>query len=89
MLTPVYTKKFEKDLARARKRGNDLEKLKEIIRALVNEESLNPRCRNHKLRGNYQDRWECHIEPNWLLIYLIDGDRIVFERTGTHSDLFT
>ena len=88
MLTPVYTRKFEKDLAKARKRGNDLEKIKEVIRALINEEALNPRCRNHKLRGDYQDRWECHIEPDWLLIYMVDEDRIIFERTGTHSDLF-
>ena len=89
MLTPVYTKKFEKDLTRARKRGNDLEKIKEVIRVLINEETLNPRCRNHKLRGNYQDRWECHIEPDWLLIYKIEEDRIIFERTGSHADLFT
>jgi len=88
VLTPVYTRKFEKDLAKARKRGNDLEKIKEVIRALINEEDLNPHCRNHKLRGDYQDRWECHIEPDWLLIYMVDEDRIIFERTGTHSDLF-
>ena len=89
MLKPVYTKKFEKDLARVRKRGSDLDKIKVVIRALINEETLNPRLRNHKLRGNYQDRWECHIEPDWLLIYKIEQDRIIFERTGTHSDLFT
>jgi mRNA interferase YafQ len=88
MLVPVYTKKFEKDLARALKRGSDPAKIKEIIRALVNKESLNPRCRNHKLVGNYQGRWECHIEPDWLLVYKIEEGRIIFERTGTHSDLF-
>jgi mRNA interferase YafQ len=88
MLTPVYTKKFEKDLARAKKRGNDLGKIKEVLRALINQENLNPRYRNHKLRGNYHYRWECHIEPAWLLIYKREGDRIFFERTGTHTDLF-
>jgi mRNA interferase YafQ len=88
MLTPVYTKKFEKDLARAKKRGNDLGKSKEVLRVLINQENLNPRYRNHKLRGNYQYRWECHIEPDWLLIYKIEGDRIFFERTGTYADLF-
>ncbi len=89
MLTPVYTKKFEKDLAKSRKRGNDLDKIKAVIKALINQETLNPRYRNHKLRGNYQDRWECHIEPDWLLVYKIEEDHIIFERTGTHSDLFT
>ena len=88
MLSPVYTKTFQKDINRAKKRGNDLWKIKEVIRALINQENLNPRCRNHKLSGNYQYRWECHIEPDWLLIYKIEGDRIIFERTGTHADLF-
>jgi mRNA interferase YafQ len=49
---------------------------------------LDRRFLNHKLKGNYADCWECHIEPDWLLIYLIKNPQIIFVRTGTHSDLF-
>ncbi|MHC4325679.1 MAG: type II toxin-antitoxin system YafQ family toxin [Planctomycetota bacterium] len=88
MLTPVYTRQFERDLKRVRKRGNNLEKLKIIVRSLLNEEALDPIHRDHKLIGNWQGRRECHIESDWLLIYKNEIDRIIFERTGTHSDLF-
>jgi mRNA interferase YafQ len=88
MLTPTYTKQFERDANRMKKRGKTLEKLKIIIRSLVGEEPLDDIHRDHKLIGNWKGRRECHIESDWLLIYLIEFDRIVFERTGTHSDLF-
>jgi len=65
-----------------------LEKLKIIIRSLLGEESLDAIHRDHKLIGNWKGRRECHIESDWLLIYMIESDRVVFERTGTHSDLF-
>jgi mRNA interferase YafQ len=55
---------------------------------LTNEESLDPKFRNHKLTGDYKDHWECHIEPDWLLIYRLTKTEIIFERTGSHSDLF-
>lgn len=88
MLTPGYTRQFEQDLKLMLKRGKDMEKLKILIRALVDEEKLDPIHREHKLIGNWKGRRECRIESDWLLIYKIDPDRIVFERTGTHSDLF-
>ncbi len=88
MLTPVYTRQFEKDIKRMNKRGSNLEKMKIIIRSLVREEKVDPIHRDHKLIGNWAGRRECHIESDWLLIYKTDGDRIVFERTGSHSDLF-
>lgn len=88
MLTPVYTRQFEKDVKRMNKRGSNLEKMKIIIGSLVREEKLDPIHRDHKLIGNWKGRRECHIESDWLLIYKTDGDRIVFERTGSHSDLF-
>ena len=88
MLKPAYTKQFEKDLKRMLKRSKDKEKLKKIIVKLINEEPLGNKFRDHKLIGNYKDRRECHIETDWLLIYKLGGDRIIFERTGTHSDLF-
>ena len=88
MLTPVYTRQFERDLKRIRKRGKNLEKLKIIVRTLLAEEALDPIHRDHKLIGNWQGRRECHIESDWLLIYKYEMDRIIFERTGAHSDLF-
>ncbi|RLB30578.1 MAG: type II toxin-antitoxin system YafQ family toxin [Deltaproteobacteria bacterium] len=88
MLTPVYTRQFEKDVKRLERRGKNLEKLKIITRSLVAEEQLDPLHRNHKLIGNWQGRRECHIESDWLLIYKTEEGRVIFERTGTHSDLF-
>lgn len=88
MLTPVYTKQFERDVKRMKKRGNNLEKLKIIISSLLNQEPLDDIHRDHKLTGNWKGRRECHIESDWLLICLAEPDRVVFERTGTHSDLF-
>ena len=88
MLTPAYTKQFERDTKRMKKRGKDLEKLKIIIRSIVAEEPLDGIHRDHKLIGNWKRRRECHIESDWLLIYMLEADRVIFERTGTHSDSF-
>lgn len=88
MLTPTYTKQFERDTNRMKKRGKNIEKLKIIIRSLVVEELLDDIHRDHKLIGNWKGRRECHIESDWLLIYLVESDRVVFERTGSHADLF-
>ncbi len=88
MLTPVYTRHFEKDVKRIEEREKNLEKLKIIMRSLVAEEPLDPLHRNHKLIGNWQGRRECHIESDWLLIYKTEEGRVIFERTGTHSDMF-
>jgi mRNA interferase YafQ len=88
MRTPVYTQQFERDIKKAKKRGKNLEKLKIIARTLIESKKLDPLQRDHHLVGNYTGRRECHIEANWLLIYKIDGERIIFERTGSHSDLF-
>ena len=89
MLTPVYTTRFRKDLRLAEKRGKNLQKLKLVMETLVSGEQLDPIHRDHGLLGKFQDRRECHIESDWLLIYKLDNDRIIFERSGTHSDLFT
>ena len=88
MLTPVYTRQFERDSKRMKKRRKKTEKLKIILRSLIEEEELDPIHRDHKLIGNWLGRRECHIESDWLLIYKMEDDRIIFERTGSHSDLF-
>ena len=62
--------------------------LKEIMDKLAKEEKLDARHRDHKLTGDYKDHRECHIEPDWLLIYRTTLREIIYERTGTHSDLF-
>lgn len=83
-----YRKKFVKELEKQRKRGKDIKKLREVIEILANEKPLPPRYKNHKLVGNFKDRWECHIEPDWLLIYKLADHELTLERTGSHSDLF-
>ena len=88
MLKPSYTKQFEKDWKRIQKRGKSKEKLKTVLSVLINKEQLPQKHRDHKLIGNYKGRRECHIEPDWLLIYKITESNIIFERTGSHSDLF-
>ena len=88
MLKPEYTTKFKKDLKIAKKRNLDIELLKNIIRKLCNEEPLPQKNKDHILSGEWTGCRECHISPDWLLIYQIGNGMIVFERTGTHSDLF-
>jgi mRNA interferase YafQ len=88
MLIPSFTNQFGKDLKKMERRGKALGKIKKVIRKLVNEERLEPKFKDHKLIGNYQGRRECHIESDWLLIYKLIDTEIIFERTGSHSDLF-
>jgi mRNA interferase YafQ len=88
MHTPVYTRQFERDIRKAEKRGKNLGKLKIIVRTLIEGGKLDALHRDHQMAGNYAGRRECHIEGDWLLIYKIEKDRIIFERTGSHSDLF-
>ena len=88
MHTSVYTKQFERDIKRSQRRGKNLEKFKIIARALLAGEPLDAIHRDHRLVGNYTGRRECHLESDWLLIYKTEESRLVFERIGTHSDLF-
>ena len=81
---------FKKDLKLAAKRGYKIELLTEIIKKLANGEVLEPKYKDHQLSGNFGFYRECHIQPDWLLIYEIDGEQLILilSRTGTHSDLF-
>ncbi|MFC1843076.1 type II toxin-antitoxin system YafQ family toxin [Candidatus Dependentiae bacterium] len=88
MLVAIYQKRFEKDVRKAKKRSNDMDKLKNIILKILEGESLPEKNRNHKLKGKFEGYWECHIEPDWLLIYKKTSETIIFVRTGTHTDLF-
>jgi mRNA interferase YafQ len=88
MLIPIFLRVFEKEVEKSKKRGKDLEKLKVIIELLVEEKPLSVKNRNHKLKGDFKDYWECHIEPDWLLVYKKTSTEVIFARLGTHSDLF-
>lgn len=88
MLDISFTNQFKKELEKQKKRGKDPNRLLNVAYRLANEEQLESKYRNHKLVGNFKGRWECHIEPDWLLVYYKDNNKIIFERTGTHSDLF-
>ncbi|MDH4444990.1 MAG: type II toxin-antitoxin system YafQ family toxin [Akkermansiaceae bacterium] len=82
------TSQFKKDFKRIKKRGKDLSRIKEVVSAIVNSEALEERHRDHALSGNWSGSRDCHIEPDWILIYRVDEDYLFLERTGSHSDLF-
>lgn len=83
------TGRFEKELSRAHKRRKNTDKLWAVVEMLENDQPLPAKHWPHKLKGQWHGLWECHIEPDWLLIYdLIDDDKVTLMATGTHSDLF-
>ncbi|MCL1819256.1 MAG: type II toxin-antitoxin system YafQ family toxin [Oscillospiraceae bacterium] len=90
MLFLHTTKKYRKDRNLCKKRGLKIELLDEIIQTLREQKPLAPKHRDHELTGDYNGFRECHIQSDWLLIYLIDGKKLILtaSRTGTHSDLF-
>ena len=88
MLVPVRSSQFKRDIRKARARGKDLSKLRALLELLIKQELLAARHRDHPLRGNWKGYREAHVEPDWLLIYHVEGDELHLVRTGTHSDLF-
>jgi mRNA interferase YafQ len=87
-LNLYYTTQFKKDYKRIKKQNKDLVKLKIVIENLIKGNLLEPRYRDHPLSGNWEGHRDCHIEPDWLLIYRITADSLYLERTGSHSELF-
>lgn len=90
MLTIVRSNHFLKDLRIAKKRGFDLSLLDEVVTKLAKREKLDAKYRDHSLSGEFSDFRECHVKPDWILIYSIDDEELelFLFRTGTHSDLF-
>lgn len=90
MRTFSRTTQFKKDVKLAGKRGKDLARLKAVLDRLMDGEPLPPELKDHPLRGNFAGSRDCHLEPDWLLIYTLteNGSHVRFERTGTYSDLF-
>lgn len=90
MLKARFTNQFKKDYKLALKRGCKEETFLEILNKLLNQEPLPEKNKDHALKGNWKKHRECHLAPDWLLIYTIIDDELILElnRTGSHSDLF-
>lgn len=90
MLKLRYTRQFKKDFKKAKKRGLPMEELKIVLDILASEKPLPPSYHDHSLLGEYASFRECHIRPDWLLIYRIHEEvmELIAQRTGSHSDLF-
>ncbi len=84
----LTTTRFKRDVNRARKRGRDLDKLWSVTELLLSSQELPSRYRPHRLSGPWSSYRECHIEPDWLLIWGYRDDALVLVRTGSHADLF-
>ena len=83
------TSQFKRDVKKAKRRGKDTDRLKEVIVLLVQGQALPAKHKDHQLKGVNKDFRECHIEPDWLLTYRIEANLLQLVTTGSHSDLFT
>ena len=81
-------RQFRSDLRRQKRRGKDIEDLIAAVELLAEQGTLPPSYRPHQLSGEWRGVWECPIEPDWLLIYIVTNEEVRLIRTGTHSDLF-
>jgi mRNA interferase YafQ len=88
MRTIRYLGQFKKDFKRMEKRGGEIKRLRIVIEKLVNAEELEARYKDHPLQGEYAGARDCHISPDWVLIYAIVENELRLIRTGTHADLF-
>ena len=88
MRNVVRGAKFKRDVKLVERRGKDMSKLRVLILLLIEGSPLSTVYRDHPLSGDWKHHRDCHIEPDWLLIYKIDGDDLYLVRTGTHADLF-
>ena len=88
MRNPIIGAQFRRDVKLAQKRGKNMAKLREVTLLLMEGAALPAHCRDHALGGQWKHFRDCHIEPDWVLIYRVDGSKLHLVRTGTHSDLF-
>lgn len=88
VLIPVRSTQFKRDVRRAERRSKNLTKLRMLLNLLIRQEPLSPSYLDHPLRGMWKGYREAHIEPDWLLIYYIEGEELRLVRTGSHSDIF-
>lgn len=87
-MTIYYTSQFKRDYKKIKKRKKDLSKLKVVIEKLITGDKFESKYRDHQLSGEFKDYRDCHIEPDWLLIYKKTRGILILERTGSHSELF-
>jgi mRNA interferase YafQ len=87
-LVVLTTTAFEKDLRRAKRQNRDLDKLEAIVDLLQSQQELPIRCRAHRLSGNWAGHWDCHVGPDWILLYRVTESELVLVRSGSHSELF-
>jgi mRNA interferase YafQ len=88
MRYPILGAKFRRDVKLAQRRGKDMSKLRAAILLLTDGDPLPPPYKDHSLSGDWEHHRDCHIEPDWLLLYMIDDDDLYLVRTGSHADLF-
>ena len=88
MLTPVRSAQFKRDVKRIQKRGKDMAKLKVLLSLLIKQSALPGAYLDHPLRGDWKGYRDAHIDPDWLLLYRVDGEELHLARTGSHGDLF-
>jgi len=89
MFEILRTSQFKRDAEKAKRRGKDTDHLKKLIVLLAQGRTLPAKYKDHQLKGIYKDCRECHVEPDWLLIYRIEANVLQLVRTGSHSDLFS
>jgi len=83
-----YTTRFKKDYKRIKRQQKDPAKLERVVKLLLSGQPLDDKYRDHPLAGNWKNHRDCHLEPDWLLIYRIDAGDLYLERTGSHAELF-
>ena len=88
MRNPVRSSQFKKDLKKARRQGKDLNELQAVILALAEGRPLEERLRDHELTGNWRGYRECHVNPDWLLVYKVAGNELKLARIGSHAEIF-
>lgn len=88
MLEVSFTGQFKRDYKTCMKRGYNMELLKSAVDTLAIPATLPAKNKDHGLKGNYSGKRECHLSPDWLLVYRVEGTQLILYRTGTHSDLF-
>lgn len=88
MKSVIQTSQFKRDIRRLKKRGKNLDKLAYVVRMLAADHPLHENYRDHALIGKWEGSRDCHLEPDWILIYRNDSEALFLERSGSHSDLF-
>ncbi len=87
-LAILTTTAFERDLRRLRRQGKDLDKLEALVDLIQSQLPSPQHCRPHRLRGNFADHWDCHVAPDWLLLYRMTPTALILVRSGSHAEIF-